>query len=334
MNTFITTEILKCHIQSYTGQEELDYVFNSYTGDTLDTKVKESFRIEEFDAVIGNPPFSTDPSKPDSKPLYDKFTAQYIDYGKLLLFVVPSRWFVGGKGLDKFRERMMNRKDIKVINHEDDSKKWFGSNIVIEGGVNYFLKDSNHNGVCTFNSKMYDLSKYDCIIKPEFHEIIDAVNKLENVRNIYRSSGFYKYRTNDKRLEDTGTIKCYVSILKSKNRCKYIDKYDFDNENTFWKVITARANGKSPKFGAMFIGKPDEIYTDSYISFRVANEVQAKSLMSYLQTKIANHLLSIRKISQDISENTCKWIPLVPLDRIWTDDTVCDYLKIDKNLYM
>ena len=36
----------------------------------------------------------------------------------------------------------------------------------------------------------------------------------------------------------------------------------------------------------------------------------------------------IRKISQDISENTCKWIPLVPLDRKWTDDGVYKFLKI------
>ena len=333
MNVFITTEILKCHIQSYTGQEELDYTFNSYTGDTLDTKAKKSFKIEKFDAVIGNPPYSTDPSKPDSKSLYDKFTEQYIDDEKLL-FVVPSRWFVGGKGLEKFRKMMMERKDIVLINHDDDSKKWFGNKIVIEGGVNYFLKDSGHNGNCVFNEKIYDLSKYDCVIKPEFHKIIDIVKQTDSIDKVYRSSGLYKYRTNDKRYKDEGNIKCFVSVKQSKDRCKYIDEYIFNEKNTFWKVITARANGKSPRFGAMFIGKPDEIYTDSYISFRVENEEEAKSLMSYLQTKIVNHLLSIRKISQDISENTCKWIPLVPLDRIWTDDLVCEYLKIDKNLYM
>ena len=43
-------------------------------------------------------------------------------------------------------------------------------------------------------------------------------------------------------------------------------------------------------------------------------------------------MLSIRKISQDISENTCKWIPLVPLDREWTDDKICEFLSIDKKL--
>ena len=50
--------------------------------------------------------------------------------------------------------------------------------------------------------------------------------------------------------------------------------------------------------------------------------------------KIYFNMLSIRKISQDISENTCKWIPLVPLDRIWSDDKVCDYLQIEKTMYI
>jgi hypothetical protein len=123
-------------------------------------------------------------------------------------------------------------------------------------------------------------------------------------------------------------------MMKSKDRCKYLDEFHFDGTNTFWKVITPEANGKSQKFGAMFIGKPNEIHSGSYISFRVNSEDEANSLHSYLQTKFANHILSVRKISQHIHKDTCKWIPLVPLDKTWTDDLVCDYLKIDKSLYM
>ncbi len=332
LNVFITTELLKCHIKSKTGQEEIKYEFNNYVGDTLDEKFTNAFKIKKFDAVIGNPPYSTDPSKQDSKSLYDKFTELYIE-NDILLFVVPSRWFVGGKGLDKFRDFMLKRKDIIMIKHEDDSKKWFGNKIVIEGGVNYFLKDNNHNGDCMFNGKKYDLSKYDCVIKPEFHKMIDIVNQLDSIDKMYCSSGLYKYRTNDKRYKDEGQIKCFVSTKQSKDRCKYVDEYGFNYENTFWKVVTARANGKSPRFGAMFVGNPNEIYTDSYISFRVKNEEEAKSLISYLQTRIANHLLSIRKISQDISKNTVKWIPSLPLDRIWNDNLVCEYLKISAKMY-
>ena len=106
-------------------------------------------------------------------------------------------------------------------------------------------------------------------------------------------------------------------------------------KKSFWKVITPRAAFKAfSGFGEKFIGRPNEVHTGSYISFRVNNEDEAKSLLSYLDTKFANHILSIRKISQDISENTCKWIPLVPLDRAWTDDKVCEYLQIEQTMYM
>lgn len=334
LNVFITTEIMKCHVQSYSGLDELDFEFNNYTGDTLKLNIEDKWNIHLEDvSIIGNPPYSTDPSKPDTKPLYDKFIEKYIG-GKLLLFVVPSRWFIGGKGLDGFRDFMKKRTDIVFIQHEENSKKWFGNNVDIEGGVNYFLKDASYNGLCLFNGEPYDLSKYDCVIKPKYHKIIDIISNMESIIKNYCSSGYFKYRTNDSRLKNNGKIKCYVSLQKSSDRCKYIDNYDFNETNTFWKVITARANGKNPNFGAKFIGNPTEIYTDSYISFRVNNEDEAKSLLSYLDTKFANHMLSIRKISQDISENTCKWIPLVPLDRTWTDEALCEYLKIEQTMYI
>jgi hypothetical protein len=145
---------------------------------------------------------------------------------------------------------------------------------------------------------------------------------------------YFGVETNDKRFKNDGKIKCYVSLQKSKDRCKYIDDYEFNEKNTFWKVMTAEANGKSPNFGFKTIGKPNEVHTGSYISFRVNNEEEAKSLLSYLDTKFANHMLAVRKISQHINGDVCKWIPLVPLDRIWTDAKVCEYLKIEQTMFV
>src|SRR3990167_2553435 len=39
-------------------------------GDTLKLDIKEKWNVKGFDAVIGNPPYSTNPSKPDAKPIY------------------------------------------------------------------------------------------------------------------------------------------------------------------------------------------------------------------------------------------------------------------------
>ena len=308
-----------------------EYNLNFHQGDTLSLDIREKWGLLIHEtAVIGNPPYSTDPSLPNTTPLYDKFILKYMG-ARFLLFVVPSRWFLGGKGLDRFRKVMLERKDIRMIQHEDNAKKWFGNHVQIEGGVNYFLMDNQYRGKCLFNGVEYDLSKYNGVINPRYHQLIDRVKNMTPLSKIYVSSGFFKYRTNDKRLNISGKVKCYVSALKCKTRVRYIDEYPFTENNSFWKVITSRANGNKKSFGNIFIGSPHEIHTDSYISFRVKNEEEALALKSYLETSIINKLLSIRKISQDISDNTIQWIPLVPLDREWTDENVREYLGLDKN---
>ena len=112
---------------------------------------------------------------------------------------------------------------------------------------------------------------------------------------------------------------------------KYVDQKTIKNyeNNQYFKVVTARAAHKGGSgFGNMFISTPDEVYTNSYISFVTDTEEESKFLLSYLKCKLPNVLLGLRKISQDISEKTCKWIPLVPLDRIWTDNEVNLYFNI------
>jgi hypothetical protein len=47
-----------------------------------------------------------------------------------------------------------------------------------------------------------------------------------------------------------------------------------------------------------------------------------------MKCKLPNLLLSIRKSSQDISEATCKWIPLPPLNKEWNDNEVYKYFKL------
>jgi len=42
-------------------------------------------------------------------------------------------------------------------------------------------------------------------------------------------------------------------------------------------------------------------------------------------------MLSLRKPSQDISESTCKWIPLPPLNKEWTDEEVYKHFKLSED---
>jgi len=310
-----------------------EFKLNLYEGDTLDVDIKKVFMLKKskFDVIIGNPPYNEELTQVGAKPLYNKFIEYYVDKCNILSFVVPSRWFAGGKGLDKFRNMMLNRSDIVYINHENDASKIFGNSIDITGGVNYFLINKKYEGLCNYNGSKIQLNKYDILVESKYCGIIDKLKDNESITKYYVSQDNYKIQTNDSRLVDDNKekyLKCYVS--QQKGFVKYINKEEIKKDHSSFKMITARANGSSGCFGNMFIGKPNEVHTKSYISFNLKTEKEAESLLSYLKCKLPNFMLSLRKISQDISESTCKWIPLPPLDKQWNDDDVYKYFKLSE----
>jgi ABC-type antimicrobial peptide transport system ATPase subunit len=128
-------------------------------------------------------------------------------------------------------------------------------------------------------------------------------------------------------------IKCYVS--KQKGFIKYIEKKHIKNDISTFKVITARAaHAANSSFGNMFIGCPNEVCSQSYILFEVKTLDEANSLLSYMKCKLPNFMLILRKISQDINEATCKWIPLVPLNKELNDDEIYKFFNLTNVLIL
>jgi len=309
-----------------------EFKLNLYEGDSLQLDIQKEFGITKFDIVIGNPPYNEELKSTGAKALYNKFVEYYIEKCNLLCFVMPSRWFSGGKGLDSFRKNMLERTDIVYIKHFDDASTIFGNSVEIKGGVNYFLKDTHHKGDCKFNGSITKLNNYDVFVDGKFHALIDKIIKFELLPKLYLGR-YFGFESNDKRLKSEktkDTIKCYVSQQKGFE--KNIEKKEIKKEYNFWKLITARAAHEHKSgFGNSFIGKPDEIHTGSYISFKVSNEEEAKSLLSYIKCRLPNFMLSLRKNSQDIQEQSIKWIPLPPLNKEWTDEEVYKHFKLSED---
>uniref|UniRef100_A0A6C0E012 Helicase ATP-binding domain-containing protein n=1 Tax=viral metagenome TaxID=1070528 RepID=A0A6C0E012_9ZZZZ len=309
-----------------------EYKLNLYEGNTLEIDIYKAFRIKKFNVIIGNPPYNEELTRIGAKPLYNKFIEYYLDKCNMLSFVVPSRWFAGGKGLDKFREMMINRTDILYIKHYDDACKIFGNTVSIEGGVNYFLMDIDYNGLCDYNGAKVKLNNFDIVLDSKYYNIVNKFLNFDTITKLYKSQDYHKIQTNDKRLIDENKkdyLKCYVS--QQKGFIKYIDKKEIKTNISKYKVLTPDGNGSNKCFGNLFIGYPNEVHCKTYISFETDTEQEAKSLLSYMKCKFPNFMLSLRKISQHTSAFTCKWIPLVPLNKEWTDDEVYKYFKLSED---
>ena len=96
LNVFITTEIIKCHVQSYCGLDELYFEFNNYTGDTLELNIEDKWGINGFDAVIGNPPYNSNGDTATGNTIWQDFTKKALNEWLIpngyLLFVHPPGW--------------------------------------------------------------------------------------------------------------------------------------------------------------------------------------------------------------------------------------------------
>ena len=310
-----------------------EFKLNLYEGDSLQLDIQKEFGITKFDIVIGNPPYNEELKSSGATALYNKFVEYYIEKCDLLCFVIPSRWFSGGKGLDSFRKNMLERTDIVYIKHFDDACEIFGNSVDIKGGVNYFLKDTNHNGDCKLNGSITKLNKYDVFVDGKFHALIDKLVLFESITTLYKSQDYHKIQTNDKRFKSektNDTIKCYVSLQKGFE--KYIDKNEIKTNISKYKVITPDgAFTANSGFGNTFIGNPNEVHCKTYISFEIDTEDEAKSLLSYMKCRLPNFMLSLRKNSQHTCSSTCKWIPLPPLNKEWTDHEVYKHFKLSED---
>ena len=94
-----------------------------------------------FDVIIGNPPYQLDDGGygTSAAPIYQLFVEKALDLDpRYAVFVTPSRWMAGGKGLDKYRARILSDKRMRAI--VDYPKLYEGfPGVKIRGGISYFL---------------------------------------------------------------------------------------------------------------------------------------------------------------------------------------------------
>lgn len=313
-------------------------------------KIEMEFGMN-FDVIVGNPPYQMDADVEGQNitPLYDAFVEQAIALNpRYVSMVIPSRWLAGGKWLDGFREKMLGDDRLRILVDFPNAEEVFpGVGKSIKGGVQYFLWDRDNPGLCSTTTRRGEnvfgpvdrvLNQFDIFVRESRAlPILEKVlNKKENsfsglvsMRDPFGpalSSNFTGYRKGDHK--EPSDLKLYMNI-GSKRVEKYVS-HELITKNLAlvkkWKIFVPKAGSdggqKIPDsvLGASIVAGPRTVCTLTYLAIGPFDSKQeCESANSYLKTRFARFLISLRKISQDSTQKTYLWVPEQTWDRTWTD---------------
>lgn len=320
----------------------------------------------KFDAIVGNPPYMEmdGGAQASAKPIYQHFVTVAKQLNpKYLSFIMPTRWYSGGKGLDEFRDEMLN--DIHIEKLFDClSPEVLFPNTNIRGGVCYFLRNSQFDGkkekatvVTLENGKNAIITKRPIktkdidifirhsysisILDKVFISDIETLDKYISSRKPFgldgkfiKSKDFYESSTNL-----LNPVLCYgksktVGYTELKNikiHPELIDK---------WKVMAPYANNIGTELNDdnlnAFVVSPNSVCTETYIMTGIGlelNKQMCENLVAYLKTKFARFMLSLAKNSQHATAKTYRYVPMQDFTSNSDIDWSKSILEIDKQLY-
>lgn len=305
-----------------------------------------------FDAIIGNPPYQKNDGggMGSSAPaIYNYFIdAAHNLKSEYLCIITPSRWFTGGRGLDEFRDKMLDDKHIRVLHDYPDASECFPG-VEIKGGVSYFLRNNNEEGLCNVvthkgndisiserpmreqNAEVFirDSKVIEILRKVQLHKetsISDVISANDPFGYDIRENNSYKRIKPDYVLTPfDGCIKFYYNGWR-KDGIGYI-KRETVRKNVDWidkyKILIPKAWGiGDPKTDWLnpFIVEPGSCCTETYLIVGPYDtEQEAEHVVSYMQTKLFHLLVSIVKITQNAMQKAYTFVPMQDFSKSWTD---------------
>ena len=313
----------------------------------------------KFDVIVGNPPYqlSDGGNQSSALPIYQKFIQQAKKLNpRYLSMIVPARWFTGGRGLDSFRNEMLNDKRIRVIHDYPVSSDCFPG-VEIKGGICFFLWERDNQGLCSVYEHIGDLTTYaerplleddmETFIRNE--SAISILNKVRkknenSISEILNGGRFFGFHTkvtwinNKNGAIQTADGKDTIEVTKTKSDINTIKVYVAHGECWIketsipkngdyidkYKVIIPRSgNPNSTILGRPKISEPGSCSSNTYVVALLPNSENqkkiAENVVSYLYTNFVRFLVSLKTVTQDIPPKAYSFVPLQDFSKPWTD---------------
>lgn len=309
----------------------------------IKTRMAELFGADmQFDVIIGNPPYQLNDGGygTSAAPIYQLFVEKAFALDpRYAVFVTPSRWMAGGKGLDSYRERMLADRRLRSI--VDYPKLYEGfPGVKIRGGISYFLWDRQHNGPCTVQT-IWDsqstgpviaryLDAYDILVRR--NEAVPILEKVlakseQSFAALVSSGKPFGFRTFFHGKPDPKQLKNPVKLYGSR-KVSWIERSEVKINLEWvdeWKVLMTAVQGTSAAVETKFLSKPiiaepGTACTETYlVAGHFENEDSAINCEKFLRTRFVRFLVSLRKATQHATRDVYSFVPAIPLDQEWTD---------------
>ena len=318
----------------------------TYAYPFIHKSIKEIFHKNmQFDVIIGNPPYQMSDgggTGSSAMPIYHKFVLQAQKLNpRFLCMIIPARWYSGGKGLDEFRNTMLNDFRIKDLVDYVDSRECFPS-VDIAGGVCYFLWNRDYYGLCTVNTIRKNsstiverkLNEFDTFIRENtsiqiIRKVLQRQEKMMDSIVFSRNPFGFASNASYSAIEKKGSI----PIMTSKGYFYVSRESVTSNEQCIgkWKVVMSKASsehagqtdkdGRKKVLSKVEVLPPNTICSESYLLISVFDdEHKAENLKDYAKTNFFRFLLSTILLTQNIAKDKFQFVPLQDFSHPWTDE--------------
>lgn len=330
---------------------------------------RKNYQDMKFTAIVGNPPYQINvaagAADDGSVPVYNRF----VDIAKeikpnFISMIMPSKWMIGGRGLQQFRKSMTEDKHIeKMFDYENDREIFPSTHI--DGGLCYILWNKDYSGKVKYAYKpanggqliyerdlkndtssfiVRDFRRQGIIkkvtIKGAFSKIVSSINpfninsKLFNNPNLFPSAGYSEEPFD-------GSVKVWgVKGIKggAKRYLAYIKK-SFITKNIDWLEKYSIYFSKTYSTGAieypeLILAEPGVVCTETFLAIGpFASKVEMMNCKKYMSTCLFKILLFFGKGTIHVTQDVFNYVPLQDFTSKSDIDWSKSVAEIDQQLY-